>query len=158
MDNAAKKKQIQEKLTQTREELLSTIQLCNNVNLTKKISSHQDAWSVIEVIYHLDISERGMTTLIQQILNGQEGVPADFDLNRYNKRSVAKILNKPLMDVLAEMQINRENLFTIINNLNEEDWTKKGRHASLRILSVEEILNLIAEHEHDHLQKIKAVI
>ena len=158
MDIEAKKKQIKNKLTESRENLLKAIKYLKNTNLTKKVSSQQEAWSVLEVVCHLDISERGMTTLIQQIQNNQEGVPADFDLNRYNKRSVSKISNKSLNELLSEMQTNRENLFKVIDDLKEEDWGKKGRHGSLRILSIEEILNTISDHEHDHLEKIKTVL
>jgi hypothetical protein len=54
-----------------------------------------------------------------------------------------------------ELQLNRNDLFITIDNLKPEDWQKKGRHASLRILTIEEIITLIADHEKDHLKKIQ---
>lgn len=115
-------------------------------------------WRVIDMLRHVADSERGMTALIVQVQNGGEGVPADFDLDRWNRRAVAKLAEKPPAELLEDMAANRTNLLAVINSLDEADWDKRGRHASLRILSIEEVCHLIADHEQLHAQMIKEAV
>ena len=155
MTNEAKKSNLASKLEDARRNLLTITKTLSESNLQKKYATDEGTWTILDVIRHLSISEKGMTTLVQQIQRGEEGVPADFDLKRYNKRSVEKIADKNLPQILSEMETNRQNLFTVMKSMNDFDWGKKGRHASLRILTIEEVLNTIADHEANHLKKIK---
>jgi hypothetical protein len=46
----------------------------------------------------------------------------------------------------------------LIDTLADEDWDKRGRHASLEIMSVEEVLNLIADHERTHFAAVRSAL
>ncbi|HEX6383582.1 MAG TPA: DinB family protein [Anaerolineae bacterium] len=61
-------------------------------------------------------------------------------------------------ELLAEMEENRERLFQFIDSLEPEDWNKKGRHASLRTMTIEEIARLIADHERRHTTDIRQAL
>ena len=86
---------------------------------------------------------------------GGEGVPPDFDLTRWNRRVVAKLQDKGPADLLAGMAANREALFAFMDTLADDDWAKEGRHASLHILSIEQVCHLIADHEKAHIAEIR---
>lgn len=120
--------------------------------------SESSEWRLIDVLRHVVDSERGMTALIVQVKDGGEGVPPDFDLNRWNQRVVSKLQEKSAADLLSDMDINRANLLAVIDGLGEDDWSKQGRHASLRIMTIEEVCNLIADHERDHAAAIAQVV
>ncbi|HMT22069.1 MAG TPA: DinB family protein, partial [Promineifilum sp.] len=84
--------------------------------------------------------------------------PADFDLHRWNQRVVAKSAEKGPDELLAGMAQSRAALLEFIDGLDETDWDKRGRHASLKIMSIEEICHLIADHEADHLRAIREAL
>ena len=150
-----KKEVLRKKLSDIRNDLLDTIKNLNAQDLNQRISSKNESWTIIDVLRHLFEAEKGMTTLMININKGSEGVPEDFDLNRYNKRSVQKLSEKSLDFLLNGFEENREKLFSLLSELSIEDLNKKGRHGTLLILTIEEIFNLIADHEKSHLEKIK---
>ena len=112
-------------------------------------------WRVTVFVRHVSDSERGMTARMAQGQAGGEGVPADFDLTRWNRRVVAKLQDKGPADLLAGMSANREALFAFIDTLADDDWAKQGRHASGHILSIEQVCRLIANHERSHIAEIR---
>ena len=48
------------------------------------------AWTVGQLAIHLMISDKGQTNTAMAIARGEDLIPADFDLERYNRRSVEK--------------------------------------------------------------------
>lgn len=115
-------------------------------------------WTITDILRHLVDSERGMTNMMMQWQQGNDPVPPDFDLARWNNRVVQKSANKSPEELLENMRANRIDLLSFIDTLQDEDWEKKGRHASLRIMSIEEVCHLIADHERDHLRVMQEVL
>jgi hypothetical protein len=107
-------------------------------------------WRASDVLRHMAEAERGMTRLIEVIRQGGEGVPANFDLNRYNSRAVEKSQDRPVGQLLEGMAQNRAGLLALLEALSAADLERIGRHGSLRMLTISQILELIAEHERDH--------
>ena len=120
-------------------------------------TEHAD-WTIKDLFGHLMDSEHSMTRLIDLIREGGEGVRPDFDLNRWNARTIKRTTNLSIDDIRSEMTANRGRLLELLNDMPNEDWSKKGRHGSLQVMSVEEILNLIADHENQHLTDILHVL
>jgi hypothetical protein len=149
---------IKEKLSDTREELMDLAGELTDDQWHSAVFGEDSEWRVIDIIRHVADSERGMTNLMKQIKEGGDGVPPDFDIDRWNRRAVSKLQDKSPQDLLEWMNENRMELFSFIDTLNEDDWDKKGRHASLRIMSIEEICHLIADHEHMHLLGVRQAL
>ncbi len=151
-----KKEAIKEKLTAVREETVRVLEGFTEEQWNAPVYSDEGAeWRVIDVVRHVADSERGMTALMAQFQAGGEGVPADFDLQRWNRRVVAKLQDKGPADLLAGMAANRQALLAFIDTLADDDWPKKGRHASLHILTIEQVCHLIADHERTHIAEIR---
>lgn len=121
-------------------------------------SSEGGDWTAADVLRHVADSESGLLGTMQRIRAGGEGVPANFDLARWNASRVAKTRNKTPQQLLEQMDVNRKALLAFLEEITAEDLDKKGRHASLRIMSIEEILHQIADHEETHIQEIQAAI
>ncbi len=153
-----RKEAITRKLTETREQWLRVLNGLSAEQWEAPAYSEGSEWRVADTLRHVADSERGMTALMAQIKDGGEGVPADFDLNRWNQRVVTKLGDKDPQELLDGMAENRANLFAFIDSLEEADWDKKGRHASLKIMTIEEVCHLIADHEADHLAAIKEAL
>ena len=123
----AMKDAIKKKLTTVREETVRVLNGLTEEQWQALVYSDEGAeWRVIDVVRHVADSERGMTALMAQVQAGGEGVPADFDLTRWNRRVVAKLQDKGPADLLAGMSANREALFAFIDTLADDDWAKQG--------------------------------
>ena len=59
---------------------------------------------------------------------------------------------------MADLEENETAFLETLARITEEDWTKEGRHASLRILTIEEICHLIPDHEQAHLLDIQQAL
>lgn len=116
---------------------------------------HDDEkWTVRQIVSHLVDSQRGMIGQMKRIVVGEETVPADFDVNRWNKRSVQKMADKTPEELVKSLNEDHEALKHFIRELDEADFEKRGRHANLSILTVEQFARIVASHEADHTQSI----
>lgn len=148
------KETIREKLILSRQNLLAVVENLGQEQWAKAVFADSAEWSVSDLLRHLTDAERGMTALMAQIKQGGEGVPADFDLQRWNKTRVARLRDKSPAGLLNDLATNRSQLLALLDSLEPEDWAKQGRHGSLQIMSIEQIFNLIADHEFSHANDI----
>jgi uncharacterized protein (TIGR03083 family) len=154
-----KKEAIRHKLITARQGLLSLLENLNEEQWeTAVFSEEAEGWHVSDVLRHLVATERGMMALIERIRLGEEGVPVDFDLNRYNASMVRLGKEKTPPVLLAEMVEIRQQLLHLLENMDEADWSKKGRHGSLHIMSIAEIFKTIALHDKMHGRDIRQAL
>ena len=146
---------IKDKLIRARAGILELVGSFSETEWSTIVYSEGQKWTAVDILRHLTGAESSMTRLIELIRDGGDGVPPDFDLARWNARGIQKSGNKLPSELIAEMSPNRAHLLETINGLKDDDWGKSGRHGSLRIMTIEEILNLIADHELRHTQDIR---
>ena len=120
----------------------------------RSIQEEDQQWTVRQLLVHLVDSQKGMTGQMMRISQGEEPIPPDFDLNRWNKRTVEKNAERTPDDLLAQLATDYAKLKAFVATLPDADLDKRGRHSSLVVMSVEEIARLIASHEIEHLQLI----
>jgi hypothetical protein len=153
-----RKEAIKAKLTANRDALLAAVGNLTEAQWGTRAYSEGSEWAVVDILRHVADSERGMTSLMLQIKGGGEGVPPDFDLTRWNQRVVNKLADKDPQQLLEGMTESRKALFGFIDSLEDGDWEKKGRHASLKIMTIEEICHLIADHEALHMTGVREAL
>ncbi|MEZ4517641.1 MAG: DinB family protein [Chloroflexota bacterium] len=149
---------VKAKLATVRADWLAMVGSMSDSDWDQPAFAEDSEWRMIDAFRHIVDSEKGMTGLIIQIKAGGEGVPPDFDIDRWNQRVVTKLKDKTAADLFSEMDANRRTLLGVIESLEPEDWDKQGRHGSLQIMSIEEICYLIADHEQAHMESMKAVL
>src|SRR5258708_24934529 len=120
----------------------------------KTIQDEDQKWTVRQILAHLVSGQKGMLNNMVGISEGKEGVPSDFDVNRWNRRNVEKSAERTPQDLLAALDADQVELKRFISSLPDESFDKRGRHGDLRILTLEEFGRLIASHEADHTQII----
>ena len=125
------RKAIMEKLAATRAELVEACRELDRDTWTHPIYAHgeENEWTAIDLLRHLVWAEGGMLRLMRQIRAGEEGVPADFDLDRYNAAGIDRLENEMPSDLLLRLEENRKELLAFVNSLEEGGWEKKGRPA-----------------------------
>ncbi|MCC7451373.1 MAG: DinB family protein [Anaerolineae bacterium] len=137
-------------LDQTRQQLNALLDRLQPGDWETQIQEEDQRWTVRQIISHLMEAQRGMTHQITRINAGEETVPPDFDLNRWNRRSVEKAADKQPPELIAALEEGRTALKQVLTGLSDSDLEKRGRHGSLQIMSIEEIARLIGTHEADH--------
>lgn len=152
------KEQLKATLNETRGELLGWAETLREADWTQPVYSHGEEWTTLDVFRHLTWAEGGMARLIQQIRQGEEGAPPDFDLDRYNARGVEKFADKTPAELLEMMTRNRQWVLEILNDLEPAELALAGRHGSGRILSIAQILDTIAMHEQQHLDEMREAL
>ena len=150
--------EIAARLNEERAELMAFFERLEDDEWDTAVYHEDTTWTITDILRHLVDSERGMTNLMMQWQQGKDPVPADFDLTRWNNRAIQKTADKSPEELLDELRENRINLLSFIDTLQDDDWDKKGRHGSLRIMSIEEVAHLIGDHELSHLQVMKEAV
>lgn len=116
----------------------------------QQVYSEGLGWSVRQLVAHLADAEKGHLFQVTNIAEGRDVIPEDFDIERYNKRTTEKTQELTGEQAREQLALYREQLMAWLNNVDEASFDKKGRHASLRILTVEQILGVVSNHERDH--------
>lgn len=123
------------------------------------VPSESDApWVAKDVLIHLALSEGGHVGQITRVATGEDGVPADFDLNRYNRRSVQKNAEKSVAELLKDLEDNFGKLVAKLDEVSEADLDKQGRHARGDVLTVEGFFLRCSEHRLEHAQELQKAV
>jgi hypothetical protein len=123
-----------------------------------QVYSDGAGWTIKQLAIHLSDADRGTNSQVIGIAAGREVIPADFDLNRYNKRAVEKRIEMSIEDVRKSLNTTRAELLAWLDTIDDTALETKGRHATMRILSVGEILGIMAAHERGHANDIADVL
>ncbi len=115
-------------------------------------------WTAKDVLAHLAVSEAGQLGQITRCLTGEATAPADFDLTRYNRRSVQKQAEKTVVELLKEIEAAHARVLAKLEEVSDADLDKTGRHARGDVLTVEQFFVHITEHRREHAEQIKNVI
>ena len=111
-------------------------------------------WRARDVLNHVTISEGGQLVVIQRVLDGQGGVPEDFDLNRYNRRAVQKQAERTVDDMLTSIERDHAQVLAALDGMSEADLDKTGRHARGDTLNVTQFFQRITEHRRQHAEEL----
>jgi hypothetical protein len=121
--------------------------------------SEQDApWKARDVLAHLAVSEGGQLYQVKKCLAGEPPVPDDFDLTRFNRRSVQKQAERSVADMLKEIETGHAQVLALLDTVAEADLDKTGRHARGDILTAEQFFTRITEHRRQHAEELKRAL
>lgn len=121
-------------------------------------SDEDAAWTVRDVLIHLAISEAGQLSALRRVLAGEPAVPADFDLNRYNRGSVRKRAGHSVAELLAAIEAAHAEVLAQLEQTPAEDLDRQGRHARGDTLTVAEFFTRITAHRLDHAREIQRAL
>lgn len=152
------KESLRQYLIESRAALLDCFHSLSPEQWQTVVFSEENQWTAADILRHLVSAQRGMASQITQIQSGGTGVPDDFDLARWNARSVQKTQEKTVSQLLTELETGQADVLSVLDTMQKDDLEKKGRHGSGRILSIAEIFHLIGSHERTHAQDIQQVL
>ena len=116
------------------------------------------SWTARDVLAHLAVSESGQLGPLRRALAGEVTLPADFDLNRYNRGSVKKRADKSAAELLAEIEAGHAEVLAQLEQTPEAALDKTGRHARGDTLTVEQFFGRITEHRLQHARELQRAL
>lgn len=118
----------------------------------------EDGWTVHQILAHFDVTETNMAWLIKDVLNGGGGAPEDFDLDEFNKRTVASWEGLPAEDLLNRFQTHRQRTIELVKSMSEADLQKIGRHPFFGVAPMLDVIKLIYRHNQIHIREIRRAL
>lgn len=118
----------------------------------------RDTWSAFDIMGHLIVGERtDWMPRLRIILEEGEARPFDpFDRLAQFEESQGKSLDQ-LLDDFARLR--RENLAALQTlNLQHEDWARRGKHPSLGVVTLSELVATWAVHDLTHIHQLSRVM
>lgn len=117
------------------------------------------AWKAHDLLAHFVEVEGSIIKIIRRIAEGGEGVPADFDINRWNARHTTELSAEHddawLIDEFARRRA--ENV-AWVQSLAPEQLERRGRHPALGETEVKHMLKLIYIHLQGHQRDVKRAL
>lgn len=111
-------------------------------------------WKARDVLAHLAVSEGGQLGQITRCLAGKVTVPDDFDLTRFNRRSVEKQAEKPVAALLSDIEQGHAEVLRTLDAVTDADLDKTGRHARGDTLTIAQFFHRITEHRRQHAESL----
>jgi hypothetical protein len=118
----------------------------------------KDTWCALDIVGHLIVGERtDWMPRLRILLENGEARPFDpFDRFAQLKESRDKSLEQ-LLDDFARLR--KENLAALqALNLQPEDFTRRGRHPALGVVTLAELLATWAVHDLTHVHQLSRVM
>jgi DinB superfamily len=118
----------------------------------------KDTWNAFDIVGHLVVGERtDWIPRVRIILENGEARPFDpFDRFAQVKESGGKSLEKLLDDFALLRRENLASLQALI--LGPEDFSRRGRHLALGVVTLSELLATWAVHDLTHLHQLSRVM
>lgn len=97
----------------------------------KPVYGEGAGWKARDILAHLVAAERGHQRLIAAVAAGEAGSPPDFDIDRYNRSTVAALSNRSVSDLLVDLQAVRRDTIALVAGLSDDDLARRGNHPAL---------------------------
>ena len=111
-----------EKLAQSRTDLLALLMGLQSEQWSTTVFSEGDTWTIRTVVSHLLDSERGMSIQVHKIRKGEETVPPDFDLTRWNASVQKRVGDLTPAELIAALDATRARTLAAMNTIQENEW------------------------------------
>lgn len=123
-----------------------------------QIYSDGDAWRVHNLLAHFTEVEGSIPRLIRRILEGDSGVPEDFDINRWNARYTMEMSVHDRHYLLAEFARRRAATVEMVQGFTDADLEARGRHPFLGSSQIKDMLKLMYVHLQMHQRDIRRAL
>jgi hypothetical protein len=127
-------------------------------NWYQRVYTEGANWSVHHILAHFVAAEASIVRLIKFILQGNEGVPEDFDIDAYNEREVNCFAKLPNDMVLQRFMERRGETIQLVMDMTDDDLATEGRHPWLGITSIEQMIKLMYRHNQIHQRDIRMTL
>lgn len=124
----------------------------------EQVYSDGAQWTIRQLAIHLMLADAGHVAMVKGIATGNEIIKPDYDLERFNQRSVQKNADLTIAQAIEGMARSRQELLAWLETIDDSVLDKEGLHAQLKVMSIRQILNIMAGHEVMHAKDIETLL
>lgn len=117
-----------------------------------------EGWTLRDLLTHLTTSETGFVPTLRRMANGEGGVPADFDPNRWNAGQLRRRADIPVDQLWPELEKAHAEMLALLDSLDESALDNRGHLSSGVDGSTEDNFRLVASHKRDHVEQMRAAL
>lgn len=121
-------------------------------------NSDGGVWTVKDLLGHLADSEAGLLGQAQRLVAGEQTVPPDFDLARWNRSAVRRSKESSTAELLEKILAAHRSSLQFLDSLSDDQLDLIGRHSSGAMFSTERFLLRSADHRAEHVADIRAAL
>ncbi len=155
---SAKHDLIRKRLRDEGDKLVSLFEALNPDQWQQTVYTDGLIWSIKDLLAHQISAERKFIFYGRDILNGGEGAPEGFQINAFNNAEVASMIDRMPDQLLAEMRSVRQETIDFVDNVQDSDFDRRGRHPFFGMMSIEEMFKLIYRHNMMHTRDVRRAI
>jgi hypothetical protein len=152
------KSELKQKLAQTRADLENLLASLTPEQWRTPVISEGDTWTVLDIVAHLVENERGMSIHVHKIRKGQETVPADFDLTRWNAGLKGRAGAPTPAELLQALAQTRAKTLEVLETIRDDEWNLTGRHPARGLITIAQYYQTMAGHDSGHTHDIKKAL
>jgi hypothetical protein len=132
--------------------------LADNDMLVVVYSSGDGTWTVKDLLGHLADGEKGNLAMAQRLVAGEQTVPQDFNLDRWNRGAVRRATETSATDLRNVIANSYSEALEFLDTLEDDDLDLTGLHSSGETLSTEGFLRRMVDHRLEHVTDIQAAL
>ncbi|MEZ4515778.1 MAG: DinB family protein [Chloroflexota bacterium] len=116
-----------------------------------------EEWSLGEVLCHLrDVEREVHQARIKAVLAEEQAFLAGVDADQWAEPRSYKTQDGPT--ALAEYLAARDETIRLLRTLSPEDWERQGQHTFFGPTTLQELVNLVVQHDRVHEKQIDALL
>ncbi|MEZ4621048.1 MAG: DinB family protein [Caldilineaceae bacterium] len=146
------------KLAASRHELLTFLTGLQPAQWTTTVFSEGDSWTIKTVVSHLLDSERGMSIQVHKIRKGEETIPHDFDLARWNAGVAKRVGDLSPAELMAGLEATRAKTLELLDKVEDREWELTGRHPARGVITIDQYYETIHGHELIHTADMRKAV
>lgn len=126
--------------------------------LLEVYSAEGGTWTVKDLVGHLADGERGNLGQAKRLVAGEQTVPPDFDLDRWNRGAVRRATATAPSELMRAIAESYSGALVFLESLDDNDLDKLGLHSSGETMTTEGFLRRMVDHRLEHVTHIQAVL
>ncbi len=152
-----RKTNLREYLQEKHDYVVSVLDRLNSDDWTATVyrPDHAATWTIHDVLAHLADSTRGQLRNARLISKGEDPIPPEFDLQRWNKRVVSKAAEANTGELADTIRNTFAAWIEFLDEVPEDALDNEGRHPGGQTESVEGYLRVYASHEANHIADLE---
>ena len=121
-------------------------------------SPTNEGWQIRDLLVHLSTSEAGFVPSLRRMADGQGGVPADFDPNRWNAGQIRRNTEADPGQLRQQLEAAHAQMLDLLDSLGDQALDQRGHLSTGVEGSCADNFRLVAAHKRGHTDDIRAAL
>jgi uncharacterized protein (TIGR03083 family) len=120
--------------------------------------SPNEGWTIHSLLTHLSTSERGFVGMATRVSAGEDGVPRDFDRDRWNASQQRRNTEISPAELRQRLEAAHADILALLDGLDDAALDRRGYLSNDSEGSTEDCFRLLASHKREHIEHIQAAL